>query len=50
MSDPASKLQVRSKIWLEIDGEPVFGQGREELLRLIQKWASYLRALISLSS
>jgi len=40
MSDPASKLQVRSKIWLEIDGEPVFGQGREELLRLIQKGSS----------
>jgi molybdate transport system regulatory protein len=37
MSDPGSRLQVRSKIWLEIDGEPVFGQGREELLRLIQK-------------
>jgi len=37
MSDPASRLQVRSKIWLEIDGEPVFGRGREELLRLIQE-------------
>ena len=40
MSDPASKLQVRSKIWLEIGGEPVFGQGREELLRLIQTGSS----------
>lgn len=40
MSDPGSLLQVRSKIWLEIDGEPVFGQGREELLRLIQKSGS----------
>ncbi|MBA4423647.1 MAG: ModE family transcriptional regulator, partial [Syntrophus sp. (in: bacteria)] len=40
MNDSASKLQVRSKIWLEIDGEPVFGQGREELLRLIQKGSS----------
>ena len=40
MSDPTSKLQVRSKIWLEIDGEPVFGQGREKLLRLIQKGSS----------
>ena len=37
MMDPDSKLQVRSKIWLEIDNEPVFGRGREELLRLIQK-------------
>lgn len=40
MSDPGSGLQVRSKIWLEIDGEPVFGQGREELLRLIRKTGS----------
>lgn len=37
MSEPDSRLQVRSKIWLQIDGEPVFGQGREELLLLIQK-------------
>jgi molybdate transport system regulatory protein len=40
MSVPHPTLQVRSKIWLEIDGEPVFGQGREELLLLIQKTAS----------
>lgn len=33
-------LQVRSKIWLEMDGEPVFGQGREILLRLIRKTGS----------
>lgn len=33
-------LQVRSKIWLEVDGEPVFGQGREKLLRLIQRTGS----------
>lgn len=33
-------LQVRSKIWLEIDGEPVFGQGREELLRLVRETGS----------
>ena len=40
MSDPASRLQVRSKIWLEVDGEPVFGQGRDKLLRLIGKTGS----------
>lgn len=40
MSDPVSKLQVRSKIWLESNGAPVFGQGREELLRLIQQGSS----------
>ncbi len=38
------RLDVRSKIWLEIDGEAFFGQGREELLRLIQKTESINRA------
>ena len=40
MSHPPSKLQVRSKIWLETGGEPVFGRGREVLLRLIQNGSS----------
>ena len=40
MSTPGAQLQVRSKIWLEIDGEPVFGQGRERLLRLIRSTGS----------
>jgi molybdate transport system regulatory protein len=40
MSDPDSRLQVRSKIWLEVDGAPVFGEGRDKLLRLIQKTGS----------
>ena len=40
MNDRDPGLQVRSKIWLEMDGEPVFGQGREELLRLIRKTGS----------
>ncbi|HBG06678.1 MAG: ModE family transcriptional regulator [Geobacteraceae bacterium GWC2_58_44] len=40
MSDAGSLLQVRSKIWLEIGGEPVFGQGRDRLLRLIQSTGS----------
>ena len=36
MSELFSRLQVRSKVWLEVDGAPVFGQGREQLLRQIQ--------------
>lgn len=40
MNDRDSELQVRSKIWLEKDGEPVFGQGRGDLLRLIQQTGS----------
>ncbi len=35
-----ARLQVRSKVWLELDGEPVFGQGREQLLRLIERHGS----------
>ena len=33
-------LQVRSKVWLEVDGEPVFGRGRERLLRLVAQTGS----------
>jgi len=40
MKDSGCRLQVRSKIRLEINGESMFGQGREELLRLIQKGSS----------
>lgn len=35
-----NRLQVRSKIWLEIDGEPFLGAGREQLLRLIHQCGS----------
>jgi molybdate transport system regulatory protein len=35
MSESLPILQVRSKVWLEVDGEPVFGHGRDALLRLI---------------
>jgi len=40
MSELFSRMQVRSKVWLEIDGAPVFGQGREQLLRQIQATGS----------
>jgi molybdate transport system regulatory protein len=40
MSELFSRLQVRSKVWLEVDGAPVFGQGREQLLRQIQATGS----------
>lgn len=33
-------LQVRSKVWLEVDGEPLLGDGRERLLRLIEECGS----------
>jgi molybdate transport system regulatory protein len=33
-------LRVRSKVWLEVDGEPLLGDGRERLLRLIAELGS----------
>lgn len=35
-----NRLQVRSKIWLELDGKPFFGAGREQLLRHIHQRGS----------
>ncbi len=37
-------MQIRSKIWLEVDGEPVFGRGREALLKAIDKLGSINKA------
>jgi molybdate transport system regulatory protein len=34
------RLEVRSKVWLEVDGEPLLGEGRERLLRLIEQEGS----------
>jgi len=37
-------MHVRSKIWLEINGDPVFGSGREDLFRAIEKTGSINKA------
>ena len=37
-------LEVRSKVWLEADGEPVFGRGRRFLLDAIDAHGSINRA------
>ena len=34
------RLEVRSKVWLEVAGEPLLGEGRERLLRLIEQEGS----------
>lgn len=39
-----STMQIRSKIWLEVDGEPVFGRGRRFLLEAIDAHGSINRA------
>jgi len=36
----ASKVQVRSKIWIEVHGRPVLGPGRLELLRAVEERGS----------
>lgn len=37
-------VQVRSKVWLETDGHPVFGPGRMDLLRAVEEEGSISRA------
>jgi molybdate transport system regulatory protein len=37
-------LEIRSKIWIEVDGEPVFGRGRRFLLEAIDIHGSINRA------
>ena len=37
-------LDIRSKIWIEVDGEPVFGRGRRFLLEAIGSNGSINRA------
>ena len=37
-------MEIRSKIWLEVNGEPVFSRGRAVLLRAIDRYGSINRA------
>lgn len=37
-------MQVRSKLWIEVNGEPVFGRGRRFLLEAIDKHGSINQA------
>jgi molybdate transport system regulatory protein len=37
-------LKVRSKIWLEVEGDPVFGRGRRFLLEAIEQYGSINQA------
>ena len=36
-------LKIKSKLWIEIEGEPVFGRGRRFLLQAIDKYGSLNR-------
>jgi formylmethanofuran dehydrogenase subunit E len=37
-------VRIRSKLWVEVDGEPVFGRGRRLLLRAIDTYGSINQA------
>ena len=37
-------MEIRSKLWLEVDGEPVFGRGRRFLLEAIGRHGSISKA------
>ena len=37
-------MEIKSKLWIEIDGEPVFGRGRAMLLKAIDSHGSINRA------
>ena len=38
------ELAVRSKVWLELDGKPFFGEGRYSILKAIDRYGSITRA------
>lgn len=44
MQKSHNDLEVRSKIWIEADGEPVFGRGRRFLLEAIDSHGSINQA------
>ncbi|MCX7794095.1 MAG: winged helix-turn-helix domain-containing protein [Thermodesulfovibrionales bacterium] len=37
-------MEIKSKIWIEVDGAPVFGRGRRFLLQAIDRYGSINRA------
>jgi molybdate transport system regulatory protein len=41
-------MDIRFKVWLESDGEPVFGEGRRRLLEGIHRYGSINRAAAEL--
>lgn len=37
-------MEIKSKLWIEVDGRPVFGRGRRYLLEAIDKYGSINQA------
>lgn len=38
------EIKIKSKLWIEVDGKPVFGRGRKFLLEAIDKYGSINQA------
>ena len=41
---PKKQLEVRSKVWLELEGRPFLGEGRVAMLRAIDRCGSIINA------
>jgi len=37
-------VEIRSKLWIEVNGAPIFGRGRSSLLHAIEQYGSINRA------
>jgi molybdate transport system regulatory protein len=37
-------MEIRSKLWIEVEGKPVFGRGRRFLLEAVDKYGSINQA------
>lgn len=44
MQNMHNELTIRSKLWIEVGGEPVFGRGRRSLLDAVDKYGSINQA------
>lgn len=44
MRNKHNEMEIRSKLWIEVNGEPVFGKGRRLLLAAIGKYGSINQA------
>lgn len=44
MQKSHNDIEIKSKLWLEVNGEPVFGRGRRFLLEAIDRYGSVNQA------
>jgi len=44
MQKSHSGMEIKSKLWIEVEGEPVFGRGRRFLLQAVDKYGSINQA------